>query len=553
MTHTCKVFFAAVVAVGLLILAGSVLARNAGDSLERGFVDPPDAAKPRVWWHWTGGNVTKEGITKDLEWMKRVGIGGAQMADIGFGGGQIVENKIEFFTPEWFDAIRHAAAESDRLGLEMSIFSSSGWSLTGGPWVKPEQAMKKLVWSETNVQGPMRFDQKLSQPPSNPGAFGGLRGLSGPGSDSRSNLSDTYYGDSAVIAFRTPPDETLMEDLKPAVTTSGGEIDPGLLMDDSAETRATIIAGQNGIAWVQYDFTQPVRTKAVTLIAPGRGVPFGRIEASDDGRNYRTIVELPGAVQYRAVGLKTYAFPEISARFVRVVMTGAAPDPDAVIHQTEPKPARQYQLGEFIVHTGARVDRWQDKAGFNLIYDYAAVPTPQVAAESAIQPADVVDLTSRMDGNGVLQWEVPPGKWTVLRMGYSLVGSRNRAGTAPGMGLEVDKLNARHVESYFHSYIDPIERALGPLLGRSLRYMMMDSWEAGMQNWTDDMIAQFRERRGYDPRPYLPVLAGRVVDSADTKRPLPVGFSPHDCGPDRRRSLRHNSRTAQGEGNGHLR
>ena len=175
MTHTCKVFVAAVVAVGLLILAGSGLARNTGDSLEKGFVDPPDAAKPRVWWHWTGGNVTKEGITKDLEWMKRVGIGGAQMADIGFGGGQIVQNKIEFFTPEWFDAIRHAAAESDRLGLEMSIFSSSGWSLTGGPWVKPEQAMKKLVWSETNVQGPMKLDQKLPRPPSNPGVFGGLR------------------------------------------------------------------------------------------------------------------------------------------------------------------------------------------------------------------------------------------------------------------------------------------------------------------------------------------------------------------------------------------
>ena len=84
-----------------------------------------------------------------------------------------------------------------------------------------------------------------------------------------------------------------------------------------------------------------------------------------------------------------------------------------------------------------------------------------------------------------------------------------------GLGYEVDKLSRKHVEAYFHGYIDPIEKALGPLLGKSLRYVVMDSWEAGMQNWTDDMIGEFRKRRGYDPTPYLPVLAGRVVESAD--------------------------------------
>ena len=514
MMRTCKVFAAAAVLVGLSILGSSGMVQSAGDSLEQGFLNPPDEAKPRVWWHWTGGNITKEGITKDLEWMKRVGIGGAQMADIGMAGGQTIENKIEFFTPEWFDALRHAAAESDRLGLEMSIFSSSGWSLTGGPWVKPEQAMKKLVWSETNVRGPMNLDRKLPQPPSYSGAFGSLRGLSAPAG--KSSPSDTYYGDSAVIAFPTPPDEVLMEDLRPKVTTSGGEIDPGPLMDDIFETRATIVPGKDGVAWVQYEFPRPIRTKAVTLIAPGRGVPFGQIQKSDDGTAWSTIVELPGAVQYRPVGLKTYAFPETSARFMRVTMTAAAPDPDAVINQTAPKPAGKYELGEFIVHTGARVDRWQDKAGFNLIYEYETVPTPPVPEDSSIPPAGVIDLTSNMDAHGSLKWNVLPGKWTILRMGYSLVGSRNRAGTPPGSGLEVDKLNSKHVEAYFHGYMDPIEKALGQLVGRSLRYMMMDSWEAGMQNWTDDMIAQFRKLRGYDPVPWLPVLAGRVVGSADS-------------------------------------
>ncbi|MBN1571333.1 MAG: glycoside hydrolase [Acidobacteria bacterium] len=507
MNHICRILFAAAAVIALSVLSGL----SAGDSLDRGFINPPDAARPRVWWHWTGGNITKEGITKDLEWMKRIGIGGAQVADIGMSGGQTIEKKIEFFTPEWLDAIRHAAAESDRLGLEMSIFSSSGWSLTGGPWIRPEQAMKKLVWSETNILGPTKLERKLPQPPAHTGSFGSLRGLS----TDRSSSTDTYYSDSAVLAFRTPPDETLMEDLKPKVTTSGGDINPVQLTDDIVSTTATIAAGQDGIAWVQYEFPQPVGIKAVTLIAPGRGVPFGQIRISDDGRTFRAIVELPGAMQYRAGGPKTYAFPETTARFVRLIMTAAAPNPDAVIYQTAPKPARQYQIGEFIVHTGARVNRWQDKAGFNLIYAYEVVPTPSIPAESMIRPADVIDLTAKMDKDGTLHWDVPAGNWTVLRMGYSLVGSRNRAGTAPGLGLEVDKLNARHVTSYFHGYMDPIEKALGPLLGKSLRYMMMDSWEAGMQNWTDDMISQFEKRRGYDPTPYLPALAGRVVGSAD--------------------------------------
>jgi hypothetical protein len=509
MMNIWKAFAVVAVFVGLLILSGSSIVRSAEDSLERGFLNPPESAKPRVWWHWTGGNITNEGITKDLEWMKRAGIGGVHIADIGFGGGQEIEKKIEFFSPEWFEAVRHAAAESDRLGLELSIFSSSGWSLTGGPWVKPEQAMKKLVWSETTVEGPMKLNQMLPRPPSHPGAFGSLRGLSG------SSPSNSYYRDSVVVAFPTPSDEKPMEDLRPRVTASGGEIDPAVLMDDIFETRATIVPGKDGIAWVQYEFPRPVRTKAVTLIAPGRGVPFGRIQKSDDGKTYHTLVELPGAVQYRPVGLKTYAFAETSARFIRLTMTGAAPDPSAVIYQTRPKPAKEYQIGEFIVHTGARVDRWQDKAGFNLIYEYESVPTPPVSAESVIPPADVINLTSAMDPNGVLQWDVPPGKWTILRMGCSLVGSRNRAGTQSGSGLEVDKLNAKHVESYFHGYMDPIEKALGPLVGTSLRYMMMDSWEAGMQNWTDDMIAQFRNRRGYNPTSYLPALAGRVVGGAD--------------------------------------
>src|SRR6476660_8698925 len=107
----------------LLTLVLTLSSSAFADELSDGFLNPPDSAKPRTWWHWTNGNVTKEGITKDLEWMKRVGIGGMHLADVASGSGQTVENKILFGSEEWLDAVRHAAAEADRLGLELTIFS----------------------------------------------------------------------------------------------------------------------------------------------------------------------------------------------------------------------------------------------------------------------------------------------------------------------------------------------------------------------------------------------------------------------------------------------
>src|ERR1700722_2845811 len=172
------------------------LAQTSADPLAAGFKDPPESARPRTWWHWTNGNVTETGITKDLEWMKRVGIGGFQLVDVAAGGGQVVEPKIRFGTEEWYHAVRHSAEEAKRLGLEMSIFSCAGWSEAGGPWITQPMAMKKLVWSKTAVEGPGKFGAKLIEPPSN----------EGPVRDSNAGArpdAPRFYRDSVVIAFRT--------------------------------------------------------------------------------------------------------------------------------------------------------------------------------------------------------------------------------------------------------------------------------------------------------------------------------------------------------------
>jgi hypothetical protein len=159
----------------------------------------------------------------------------------------------------------------------------------------------------------------------------------------------------------------------------------------------------------------------------------------------------------------------------------------------------------------------EEKAAFTpLAADLAASPTPEFPAHDAIAKSDVIDLTSKMHADGTLDWTPPSGRWTVLRLGYSLLGITNHPASPEGTGLEVDKLDPAAVKSYTNTYLDNYKSAVGDLMGkRGLRYVISDSWEAGAQNWTDNLIPEFTKRRGYDPRAWLPVLTGRIVENSE--------------------------------------
>ncbi|MGB9491642.1 MAG: glycosyl hydrolase, partial [Terriglobales bacterium] len=180
-------------------------------------------------------------------------------------------------------------------------------------------------------------------------------------------------------------------------------------------------------------------------------------------------------------------------------------------------PPANYEIAELVLYPGARVNRFEEKAAFGAEGDLYQLATSPVAASDAIAKADVVDLTSKMHPDGTLDWTPPAGDWTVLRFGYSLLGITNHPATAEATGLEVDKLDRRYVKQYMENYLDRYKQAVGAgFMGeRGIRYVINDSWEAGSQNWTDNMIAQFTKRRGYDPLPWMPVLTGRVVESAE--------------------------------------
>lgn len=473
------------------------------------------------------GNITKEGITADLRWMKRVGIGGVQIFDVALLTPKVVPKPLAYMTTEWQEALRHAVALAHQLGLEVTIAASPGWSETGGPWVKPPQAMKKLVWSETRLEGGRPFKGILPRPPAVAGPFQNMRNRRDwsalLGLPERPDVE--YYVDSAVVAFPVPPGELAARHVRPRVTVSDGQCHPDKLSDGDFETAAVELpkAPLRQAAWIQFEFPKPQTIHALTLaLKQPMPAPFAKpsetgqqLEASDDRRQFRLIAKVPGD----GAPVHTLAFKPITARFFRLSFLSLPEAPllnlDIPGLKLPPLPT-SLEITELVLHTSPRIHRFEEKAGFGLLPTLYDLVTPKVDPKEAIPKNSVVDLTTKMRSDGSLVWTPPPGQWIVLRMGYSLLGVTNHPASPEATGLEVDKLNRDHVRSYVETYFQQLEAATGGRLGeRGIRYLLTDSWEAGVQNWTEDMITEFLEHRGYDMRPWLPVLTGRVLDSVE--------------------------------------
>ena len=530
----------------LALAAGlSVSGQTPGDPLLRGFQNPPDSAKPRVWWHWMNGNVSKEGIKADLEWMKRVGIGGFQNFDGGRGSAApLVPKRVDFLSPEWKDAFRYAATLADQLGLEMARASSPGWSETGGPWVQPAQAMKKFVWTETRIEGGKPFTGTLAQPPSTTGPFQNIGGSGNAQGAETPSKYGPWYADAAVVAFPLPAAARSLAQLQPEITSSGGSFASAALTDGDYLKSTLLPAAPTGEkAWIQFEFAAAQTIYGMSLYTgtagrgggPGGGSSNQNLEASDNGREFHIVAPLPS-------GARTVSFAPVTARFFRLTVltqaatanagggarggapagagqgAGAGPGGGGgragVAGGAPPAPAGT-PVAEFALHTSPRVNRVEEKAAFTSGNGVGNMPTPAYPAGSAIRTSDVVDLTARMSPDGTLNWTPPAGSWCVLRLGYSLLGAFNRPAPPEATGLEADKLSRQHMTAYYTYYLDELKDAAGAAMGqRGLQYMLNDSWEAGQANWTDQMIAEFTRRRGYDMKPWLPVLVGHVVESS---------------------------------------
>jgi hypothetical protein len=178
-----------IITVSLLIASLGII--HAESTLESGFNNPPAKAKPHTWWHWMNGNISRDGITRDLEAIADMGIGGINLFNVSC---DIPAGSVDYMSKEWLDLVKHAATEAGRLGLEMGIQNCAGWATTGGPWIKPEDNMMELVHTTTQVEGGKRISIKLGQP--------------------ETHLN--YYRDVAILAYPSQSDIKTVYKWKPS-------------------------------------------------------------------------------------------------------------------------------------------------------------------------------------------------------------------------------------------------------------------------------------------------------------------------------------------------
>lgn len=504
----------------LLSVATNVVSQS---SLFQQFQNPPNAAKPRVWWHWMNGNVTKEGIQKDLDWMQRTGIGGFQNFDANLFTPVVVPTKLVFMTPEWKEAFKFTTLLADKKGLEMAIAGSPGWSVTGGPWVEPKDGMKKFVWTETTVSGGMPIELKLPAPSGVTGKYQNhmLKSesfLSGP-----AGTPPVFYQDAMVIAYRIPSVEKSLREFNPLISSSGGQFSIQDLTDGDLMKTSHIPPMQVGEdMWLQYQFAEPMTFKAIALAGANHtgledfdGVPLNRtLKVSDDGILFKDVASLSGST----VPLNKIGFAPTTAKFWRIAFKTLPPPFNIIAAMSGGNPQGDkpdgVDIAEFNLYNTTRIDQIEDKTGFTpWKEDLKTYTDPN---PDKIDLKDIVDLTTKMSPDGILSWNAPDGNWNIIRFGYSLTGRQNHPASPEATGLEVDKLDKAAVKKYINTYLDKYKEATGGMMGtRGLKYMVLDSYEAGHMNWTKEFKTEFKSRRGYDINSWIPALIGRTVSNTE--------------------------------------
>jgi len=435
------------------------------------------------------GNITKEGIKKDLEWMDRAGIAGFHVFDAGLATPQVVDRRLVYMTPEWKDAFNYALDLADSLGLSVTVASSPGWSVTGGPWVSEEDGEKKLVWRTIDVAGGGKIDCDLPEPLSNPGPYQDIP-------YDYMNEGRTFYRDLFVLAVRIPDG---MPERIPYKTRLSDPAFPGEILNDGVLRNASSLnPDSDGHSWVEFRFDGActMRTLFFTLNTYDSS-QFSLEYRKTPDSSYETLTNyLPVSLNH--VSSMAYcSIPEVEAVSYRLICR---------------ERNHAVYFSEAWISPEAVLNLPHERAGFYTSFYGDGLRETPVTDVPLPAEGDVVDISGCFR-NGRLSWDAPAGKWRIYRFGYGLQGHVNGPASPEATGLEVDKLDPDAVRRYYSSYLGMYEDASGGRLGKSIRSIMIDSYESGRGNWTASMEEEFRSRRGYDLRPWAPVLTGQIIGS----------------------------------------
>ncbi|SFF89605.1 Glycosyl hydrolases family 2, sugar binding domain [Salegentibacter agarivorans] len=459
------------------------------EELRTNFKTPPENVKPWTYWYWINNHISKEGITKDLEAMAEVGIGAALIGNIFLDDIAAEEGEVSVLSPEWKELTQHAIREGDRVGVDIGLFNSPGWSQSGGPWNDESNSMRYLTSSELKVEGGKRIEKKLEAPTDD-------------------------FEDVSVLAIPSRNVKSYQE----AFNISSDKKISNLnnLMDNDTATTVSLSDLENVTLLLEAEENQTLRS---LKIYPSRSTLMmdvkllAEINGSwEEIRNFefdrRSAMDQLGYDDYPPV---VVSFPEVNAKKFRIELRNI----NATLN------SKEIGLSEIQISSIPQLEYYTEKqlgkmhqTPLPLDDAYRWPDQQEPSGEGLLLTSDsIIDISDKLLEDGTLNWDVPEGEWTILRTGMTTTGITNSPAASNAKGLEVDKINKEALQQHFDGFVGDILESMPAEERKALKYVVADSYETGSQNWTNDFEDTFQETYGYDPIIYLPVMTGRIVNS----------------------------------------
>jgi len=483
-------------------------------TLDEVFVHPPASSRPSVFWYWISNNISKEGIKKDLQAMAKIGIGRVHIAQIGYKDSPV--GNVPLFSNEWWDCMTFAMEEAARLGIQVNLFNSPGWRGTGGVWIKPEQAMRYLELHEYRVRGPQKLVVQLpnykskERIPQSSASF-----------QYEIDKSTFKFQQVAVQAFPAPKSsDNLIQANHHTVVTSIPEIEGIEAMFDGDESTKTSLYTLP--ISIELSLKDQFSIRSLEIVP--MDIPFNawcRLEYQNVSGEWEKILSLRinrSETRIIASGFLPFApvsqsFPAVSSKKFRITLSE-----NEVTQPSSPTTANKIEKGriaEIKLWGAARLNNYAEKQLGNKA-GYEKNITQINEPGYAVKKDEVLNITSHVDANGELTWDVPAGEWIIQHAGMSQTGVQiHPVPSGEVMGFAADVMSKTSIQASFDAYIGQILKRIPPEKRKTLTGIVIDSYEQGTANWTDGFAQKFKAAYGYDPMPWTPVLKGYVVESPE--------------------------------------
>lgn len=459
--------------------------------LLQNFKTPPADKKPWLYWYWINNHISKEGITKDLESMADLGIGAALIGNI-YLDDVPEDGKVEVLGDEWEKLTQHAIREGARLGVDIGLFNSPGWSQSGGPWNDSKNSMRYLTSEEITVSGPSTLSRKLKLPADD---FQEVSIMAFPKNSAEIDMSKTF-------SLQAKPALASLKNLTDGDTATTVSLKGKKEVVFSLKSKAPVTARSLKITPSRSTFTMNAKM-------------FAQINGNwEEVRSFnfdrRNDMQSVGFIPYPPV---VVSFPEVTATLFKIELSDISPTQNA----------KEYGLAEIELTSQPHLEFFIEKElgkmhqtplPLDNAYQW---PEQQETKDTSLvlNQSKIIDLSKNLSEEGTLTWDVPEGEWTILRMGMVSTGVKNAPAAKNASGYEVDKINKKALKQHFDGFIGRILKSMPTEDRKAFKYVVADSYETGGQNWTDDLEKPFEETYGYDPKPWLPVMTGRIVNSVD--------------------------------------